>query len=115
MPHVTTTCPRCGTIDVPLAEIVLRVCEDDSSGACVVRCPACGSRFAKDANDAMMIMMVTFGVDVTVWQRPAEVDERPTHLPPLRYSEVSDFRRLLDDATLVEWAAPAPNEGGENA
>lgn len=94
---ITTECPECGDVDVPLGEIVLRVCEDDGSARCVVRCPRCGARFSKEAGDGMSVLLVTVGVTVESWSRPAEVDERPRHLAPIRFEEFDRFAAALRD------------------
>lgn len=103
MPLITTTCPTCGEIELPITDVVLRVCDDDQSGACVVVCPECGARFSKRADDAMMIVLVTFGIDVVVWSRPAEVDERPVEHPPLSNHDMDRFSMALADGTLEDW------------
>lgn len=101
---VTTTCPNCGEIDVPLDEVVLRVNDDDGSGACVVCCVGCGARFSKTADDSMMILLVAAGIEVQTWAKPAEVDERPTHLAPITHAELVAFAAMLDDpAALNGW------------
>jgi len=124
VPLITTTCPTCGEIELPIADVVLRVCDEDQTGACVVVCPTCGARFAKPANDVMMIMLVTFGIDVVVWQRPAEVDERPIEHPPLSPLDMDRFSDALSDGSLEDWlrarptgdvgSAPRRRSGGEH-
>lgn len=91
MTFVTTDCPSCGTVEVPLDDVVLRVCEDDDRARLAVRCSACGTRFSKRVDDGMNILLVTVGVTVETWQRPAEVDERPLHHPPIRFDELEAF------------------------
>ena len=102
-PHITTTCPTCGEIELPITDVVLRVCDDDQTGACLVVCPHCGARFSKQADDAMMIMLVTFGIDVAVWHRPAEIDERPLERPPLVPADMDRFSSALTDGSLEDW------------
>lgn len=103
MPHITTTCPECGEIELPLTDVVLRVCDDDQTGACVVLCPHCGARFSKQANDAMMIILVTFGIEVVVWHRPAELDERSNERAPLSPVDMNRFSTALTDGSFEEW------------
>lgn len=101
---LTTTCPNCGEIDVPLGEVVLRVNDDDGSGACVLRCADCGARFSKVADDSMMILLVAAGIEVQTWVAPAEIHERPSHLAPITHSELVAFAAMLDDpASLSGW------------
>lgn len=104
---ITTTCPTCGEIDVAIEEVLLRVNEETSRGACVVCCPHCGARFTKEADDSMMILLVSAGITVQSWRRPAEVDERPSGLSPITHAELVRFAEVLDDATLTaEWLQP---------
>lgn len=109
MTYLTTNCPSCGEIDLPLDEVVLRVNDDDGTGACVVRCPACGARLSKEADDPMMILLVAAGVEVETWTRPAEVDERPEGLEPLTHADLVAFGAALDSGELdVDWFARGP-------
>ena len=104
MTFITTNCPDCGEVEVPLESVLLRICAEDDSTAVVVCCTNCGARFVKDVDDGMSVLMVTVGVEVQTWSRPAEVDERPTHLPPIDSSELEEFAALLsntDDASLM--------------
>lgn len=111
MTFVTTTCAVCGTVEIPLADVVLRVCEDDGSGRCVIRCPECGSRFTKFADEPMMVVLMAAGIEVVTWRRPAEVDERPTHLGAITPEELDAFGRLLEsDDALRAFGLPEGTE-----
>ena len=46
----------------------------------------------------MSLLLVTFGVTVEPWSRPAEVDERPTHHAPITLEELDAFAAALRDA-----------------
>jgi hypothetical protein len=98
MNFVTTECPGCGEAEIPLDEVTLRVCEDDDSARCAIRCVHCGSRFSKAVDDGMSVLLVTFGVAVETWRRPAEVDERPSHHGPISHEELEAFAAALRDA-----------------
>ena len=41
--------------------------EDDESGVCVSRGPDCGRRFVKPAIDAMIVMLLAVGIEVSMW------------------------------------------------
>ena len=104
MTFITTNCPECGEVEVPLESVVLRVSAEDHSATVVVCCTNCGARFVKPVDDGMSVLMVTVGVEVQTWFRPAEVDERPTHLPPIDGTELEEFATLLsstDDDSLM--------------
>ena len=95
MTFVTTDCPGCGEAEIPLDSVTLRVCEDDDSTRCAIQCTHCGSRFDKAVDDGMSVLLVTFGVQVENWSRPAEVDERPLHHAPISYEELEAFADAL--------------------
>ena len=98
MSFVTTDCPECGEVEIPLETVILRVCEDNDTSTCALLCPACGARFSKPVDDGMSVLLVTFGVNVEPWQRPAEVDERPQLDTPISYEELEAFIDALQDA-----------------
>jgi hypothetical protein len=91
MSFVTTSCPECGEVEIPLDTVILRVCEDNDSASCALLCPQCGARFTKPVDDGMSVLLVTFGVNIEPWQRPAEVDERPIFDTPISYEELESF------------------------
>jgi hypothetical protein len=96
-----TTCERCGEIELPVERVVLRICTDDESGVCVFRCPDCGHRFVKDANDAMIIMLLAVGIEVSMWSS-AMGAPRTDDLGAITHAELEDFgRRLGDEADLL--------------
>jgi hypothetical protein len=96
MNFVTTDCPGCGEAEIPLESVILRVCEDDDSARCAIHCTHCGSRFSKAVDDGMSLLLVTFGVTVEPWSRPAELDERPTHHAPITLEELDAFAAALE-------------------
>ena len=67
MSWLTTSCPACGVIDVPVAHVVLRVRDSESHGVCVIRCPTCDQRFTKAADGAMTVLLLAVGIEVSLW------------------------------------------------
>lgn len=98
MTFVKTTCGRCGEIELPIDRVLLRVCETDDTAVCVFRCPDCGDRFVKEANDAMIVMLLAVGIEVSMWTAavtgPVEGD-----LPALTDDDVATFRRRLGEGS----------------
>src|SRR5262249_55582473 len=88
---ITTTCPTCGPTDIGIERVVLRVDEVSFRTVASIHCPGCGSRSTKRGADAMSLLMARAGVEVHTVTRPAEVDERPVHLPPLTRAEIEEF------------------------
>jgi hypothetical protein len=95
MTFVTTDCPGCGEAEIPLDSVTLRVCDDDDSACCAIRCTHCGCRFSKAVDDGMSVLLVTVGVTVENWSRPAEVDERPRDHAPISFEELEAFADAL--------------------
>ena len=98
MIFITTTCPDCGVAEIPLSSVVLRVNTETARSQCAIRCTSCGARFTKKADDGMSLLLETFGVKIEEWSRPAEVDERPEHLPPIQRDELDAFAEALHSA-----------------
>lgn len=102
MTFLTTTCERCGRIELPLSRVLLRICEDDESGVCVIRCPECGRRFVKAANDAMVVMLLAVGIEVSRWSAAltsADAVACPDGrgMGAITVAELEAFRRRLGD------------------
>lgn len=104
MALLKTTCERCGEIELPVERVLLRICEDDESGVCVIRCPECGSRFVKPANDAMIVMLLAVGIEVSMWSaalRPAGrfAGSTSDSMGAITAAELEAFGRQLGDET----------------
>lgn len=101
MTFVKTTCEHCGEIELPVDRVVLRIFENEDSGVCVFRCPSCSRRFVKEANDAMIVMLLAVGIEVSLWSSavtgPVDGD-----LPAISYGDLMAFRqRLGEDPALL--------------
>lgn len=97
---LTTSCPTCGEIDAPLSSVVLRVCEEAETSTCVITCGTCHERFEKPADDNMTLLLVTLGVDVSVWSLEPVAD-RHDELGPLTFTELDAFSDLLSDEARI--------------
>lgn len=101
MSLVTTTCPTCGVIDVPIAQVVLRVRDRAEGGTCVVRCPDCGGHVATQADLSMTVLLITAGVEVSYW--PVGAGERDAgEFGPITHDDLIQFAAVLaDDSRLA--------------
>ncbi len=72
----------------------MRVCSDDESGSYCFRCPACERAVAKDASRRIVDLLVSSGVRLQVWRRPAELLEMHDG-PSIRPDDLLDFHLLL--------------------
>jgi len=101
MSLLKTTCERCGEIELPVERVLLRICESEDSGVCVIRCPECGLRFVKEANDAMIVMLLAVGIEVSMWStsvhgnRPGQSGRDVAPMPPITKADLDAFRRML--------------------
>lgn len=103
MPFLKTTCEFCGEIELPVARVLLRIDTANNIMCCVVRCPDCGHRFVKEANEAMVVMLLAVGIEVSVWASSADADPLladPDGAPysaesPISQGELAEFRRRL--------------------
>lgn len=102
MALLKTTCERCGEIELPVARVLLRICEDGGSGVCVIRCPDCGQRFVKAANDAMIVMLLAVGIEVSMWSTALSTAHDAAgaaveSLGAITPAELAAFQRQLGD------------------
>ncbi len=78
------------------ADLTVRVCSDDDTGSYCFRCPSCERAVAKDASRRIVDLLVSSGVRLQVWRRPAELLE-PRVGPALTPDDLLDFHLLLRD------------------
>lgn len=97
MSFLKTTCDHCGEIELPVERVLLRIDERDDSGVCVFRCPTCGRRFVKEANDAMMVMLLAVGIEVSMWSSSMSSGRGAARsdLPALSPADLAEFRAQL--------------------
>ena len=72
----------------------MRVCADDDRGSYCFRCPECHRAVAKDASRRIVDLLVSSGVRLQVWRKPAELSE-PRLGPVLTPDDLLDFHLLL--------------------
>lgn len=96
--HPVTTiranCPSCGDVQLTPRDLTVRVCADDEHGSYVFHCPVCELAVAKDANQRIVDLLISSGVRLEVWRRPAELSELHAG-PPISADDLLDFHLLL--------------------
>ena len=96
--HVTTiraTCPSCGEVELTPDDIELRVCAQPDASHYRFECPLCAEMIQKPADDRVVQLLISGGVQATVWQLPEEMHE--VHAgPPICVDDVLDFHLLLE-------------------
>jgi hypothetical protein len=91
---IRANCPSCGDIQLKATDLIVRVCSDDDQGSYCFRCPTCDRAVAKDASQRIVDLLVSSGVRLQVWRRPAELTERRGG-PTLTPDDLLDFHLML--------------------
>ena len=97
MTEVQATCASCGVVWLSPGDIVVRVCVDLQSSAYTFRCPECGLRAAKPADDGVVEILTLIGVSLEEWYSPDELWEPRPGGAPISHDDVLDFHVLLRD------------------
>lgn len=96
MTTIRANCPSCGDVQLKAADLTVRVCSDDDTGSYCFRCPSCERAVAKEASRRIVDLLVSSGVRLQVWRRPAELLEARVG-PTLTPDDLLDFHLLLRD------------------
>lgn len=96
MTTIRANCPSCGDVQLKAADLTVRVCSDDDTGSYCFRCPSCERAVAKEASRRIVDLLVSSGVRLQVWRRPAELLETREG-PTLTPDDLLDFHLLLRD------------------
>jgi len=102
MTAVEATCASCGAVWLPIGEIAVRVCLDLRTSAYTFRCPGCGVRAAKPANDRVVDFLTSAGAPLEVWSLPEELREPRPDGAPISHDDLLDFHLLLQDRDWFE-------------
>jgi hypothetical protein len=95
MTTIRAQCPECGDVRLEANDLTVRVCSDDDAGSYWFRCPACDAPVAKAATPHVVELLVSSGVRLDMWRRPAELQEARTG-PPLTHDDLLDFHVMLE-------------------
>lgn len=96
MTTIRANCPTCGDVQLKAGQLVVRVCSDDDQGSYCFTCPECDRAVAKEASQRIVDLLVSSGVRLQVWRRPAELREARSG-PTLTPDDLLDFHLLLQD------------------
>jgi hypothetical protein len=94
MATIRATCVECGDVELTTADVRVRVCVEDNSGAYSFRCPHCTMAVVKPAEPRIVDLLVASGVELSTWRLPAELYE-PRFGPRICHDDLLDFHELL--------------------
>jgi hypothetical protein len=94
MTRITTSCPRCGRIDLEPEDVTLVVSPHENDSWYLFDCSGCVQRVVKPAPPTVAIALGS--VRITTWSVPAEVMERvlPGEAPVIGHDDLLDL--ILD-------------------
>jgi hypothetical protein len=106
MTTIRAQCPTCGDVRLTAADLTVRVCSDDDRGSYRFRCPGCEAPVAKPASAHIVELLVSSGVPLEMWRRPAELLENRSG-PPLTPDDLLDFHVLLQSPDWMDELTPS--------
>src|SRR5207247_107084 len=101
---IRASCPSCGDVELTVEDVTVRVCAADDQGSYLFRCPLCRLTVTKEAEGRIVDLLVSAGVELQIWQLPAELFEARAG-SALTWDDLLDFHDLLqreDWFTLVQ-------------
>jgi hypothetical protein len=104
MTTIKASCPSCGEVELTSDDIRLRVCSHGALSYYTFMCPSCVREVRKPADDHIVSLLMSGGVEAEVWEVPAEALE-PKAGADLTYDDLLDFLlQLTQDDMLASRA-----------
>lgn len=110
---IRASCPTCGDVELSTAEVRVLMCSSTSEGSYVFTCPTCQLAVSKPAEPNVVDVLVASGVRLSVWQLPAELEERREG-PPIGYDDLLDFHFHLERDDWMEELERMSGPGGHH-
>src|SRR5262249_35413443 len=76
-------------------DLVVRICEDDSSGTYVFTCPACAHPVVRPADRSTVDLLVSSGCRLEVWHLPSELGDPRPEAGAFTSADLITFHHLL--------------------
>lgn len=98
---IKATCETCGDVELGVGDVRVRLCATTNQSSYTFVCPACGGAVSKAADARVVDVLIAAGVELVVWDMPAELDEHHAG-PPIDYDDLIDFHFLLEATEAAE-------------
>jgi len=107
MTTIKASCPSCGEVELTSDDVRLMICSHPPLSYYAFDCPGCVDEVRKPADEHVVRLLKTGGVEVTVWELPAEALE-PKLGPVLSYDDLLDFATALAGTDTLAALAAVP-------
>jgi predicted RNA-binding Zn-ribbon protein involved in translation (DUF1610 family) len=98
MTTIKATCPTCGEVGLTPDDIELRVDESGTEESFYAfDCPACYENVRKPADERVVQLLLSGGVERLVKEPPARAPEPRFPWPALTHDDLLDFHYLLEE------------------
>ena len=96
MTTIKASCPDCGEVELTPADVRLMVCSYSPLSYYAFDCDTCRGEVRKPADDHVVSLLLSGGVEAVVWELPAEALE-PHEGPAICYDDLLDFALQLTE------------------
>jgi len=101
MATVRASCQDCGDVELTTQQVQIQVCSATDEGTYSFLCPSCRLIVNKPAEQRVIELLISTGVQVTHWDLPAELAE-PKSGPPVTPDDLLTFHFELELDTWLE-------------
>lgn len=98
---IRATCMSCGDVELGVRGVQVLLCATTNEGSYAFRCPQCRAAISKPADARVVDILIAAGVELVVWDMPAELGEVHEG-PPICSDDLIEFHFLLESGGLLE-------------
>ena len=93
---IRASCPTCGDVELTTSDVRVLLCSTTNESTYAFQCPSCRVAVTKEAESRVVDVLVASGVELSIWQMPAEMHEEH-HGAPITYDDLLLFHFELQD------------------
>jgi hypothetical protein len=93
--RIRATCPACGEVELTPPDVELKVCTTAQHSFYPLVCPDCLEMVTKPADERVVRLLTSGGVEAEFWEPPAELLE-PRSGPVLTWDDLLDLHLELE-------------------